>query len=394
VLAMVPESRKAMFQAAMPQLQKSLGHLSGQKDVRILPLPLRTGFEGGAEERRALFKDARMEKADAVLVLADATDNASYEAVKQEGIINHGKVSQVVRQKTLEDERKLKAVSNKLACQLLVKMGNSAWVIQNQLFKDAMVIGISFHHPASAEDRAEKKRTTAGVAATINDSMSQYHMAEAQQTGDDWGTELVQAFRSCLEAYKRQNGKYPKNFVFYRQGGSEGDTKHLLNTEVKAMKECITEAAGSDFKLAYFLVVRASHLRLCKAEKAAEPGMVKLANPGFGTLLDHTFVHVNAGVEFFLVSQVVNQGCATAVKYKALHFDLGADWTADKVQQLTFALTCMYYNWNGPIAVPAPCLYAERTARMFGDQLMDPTGTILSIPASSKIRLNNCIPCL
>lgn len=354
VLAMVPENRKDMFSGALPQLQKSLGHLSGQKDVRILPIPFKSGFEGGAEERRAFFKDQRLEKADAIIALADVTDNASYEAVKQEGIIHHGKVSQVVRQKTLEDERKLKAVSNKLATQLLVKLGNSAWVIQDQLFKDAMVIGISFHHPASAEDRAEKKRTTAGVAATINDSMSQYAMAEAQQTGDDWGDELVRAFRQCLDAYKKQNGKYPKNFVFYRQGGSEGDTKHLLNTEVKAMKECIASAAGSDFKLAYFLVVRASHLRLCKAEKGGEAGIVNLSNPGFGTILDHTFVHVNAGVEFFLVSQVVNQGCATAVKYKALHFDLGEEWTANKVQQLTFALTSCTTTGTGPLLFPRP----------------------------------------
>eukprot|EP00756_Hemistasia_phaeocysticola_P034873 Hpha_TRINITY_DN16548_c1_g1::TRINITY_DN16548_c1_g1_i10::g.133406::m.133406/K02156/AUB, PIWI; aubergine len=394
VIAMVPESRKDVFAGAMPQLQKSLGHLSGQGQVRILPVPLRTGFEGGAGERREFFKDARLQKADACIVFADATDNASYEAVKQEGIINHGKVSQVVRQKTLEDDRKLKAVSNKIATQLLVKLGNSAWVIENQKFPDAMVIGISFHHPASAEDRAQKSRTTAGVAATINDTMSQYAMAEAQQTGDDWGDELVRAFRQCLDAYKKKNGKYPKNFVFYRQGGSEGDTKHLLNTEVKAIRECIAGAAGADFKMAYFLVVRASHLRVVKADKGAEAGIVNLANPGFGTLLDHTFVHLNAGVEFFLVSQVVNQGCATAVKYKALHFDLGDEWTADKVQQLTFALSCMYYNWNGPIAVPAPCLYAERHARMFGDQLMDPSGAILQIPAGSKIRTNNCIPCL
>ena len=36
-----------------------------------------------------------------------------------------------------------------------------------------------------------------------------------------------------------------------------------------------------------------------------------------------------------------------------------------EIQQLVFALSHNYFNWSGPIKVPAPCMYAHKIADLF-----------------------------
>jgi len=36
-----------------------------------------------------------------------------------------------------------------------------------------------------------------------------------------------------------------------------------------------------------------------------------------------------------------------------------------ELQQLVFALCHYYFNWAGPIKVPAPCMYAHKIADLF-----------------------------
>lgn len=36
-----------------------------------------------------------------------------------------------------------------------------------------------------------------------------------------------------------------------------------------------------------------------------------------------------------------------------------------EIQQFTFALCHYYFNWAGPIKVPAPCMYAHKIADLF-----------------------------
>ena len=39
--------------------------------------------------------------------------------------------------------------------------------------------------------------------------------------------------------------------------------------------------------------------------------------------------------------------------------------TKEVVEKFTFALCHYYYNWAGPIKVPAPCMYAHKIAELF-----------------------------
>jgi aubergine-like protein len=39
------------------------------------------------------------------------------------------------------------------------------------------------------------------------------------------------------------------------------------------------------------------------------------------------------------------------------------------IQKITHCFTHLYYNWPGPIRVPAPCLYATKLANLVGESL-------------------------
>ena len=41
------------------------------------------------------------------------------------------------------------------------------------------------------------------------------------------------------------------------------------------------------------------------------------------------------------------------------------------LKHLTFALCHFYFNWCGPIKVPAPCMYAHKIAMFYKDIGMD-----------------------
>lgn len=77
----------------------------------------------------------------------------------------------------------------------------------------------------------------------------------------------------------------------------------------------------------------------------------------------------NDGVEskgvfdFFLTPANTTQGCVLPTHFHVPKND--SDLTKLEIQSLTFALCHFYFNWAGPIKVPAPCQYAHKIAEFF-----------------------------
>ena len=58
-------------------------------------------------------------------------------------------------------------------------------------------------------------------------------------------------------------------------------------------------------------------------------------------------------MDYYIVSQSVRQGTVSPAYYNILYDDTAL--TVDNLQNLTYAQSCMYFNWNGPVKVPAQC---------------------------------------
>lgn len=93
----------------------------------------------------------------------------------------------------------------------------------------------------------------------------------------------------------------------------------------------------------------------------------RLNNPPSGCIIDRDLVESSASTkgefDFFLVPVKGTQGCMRPTHfYVPLH---QSSLTKVELQQLTFALCHYYFNWAGPIKVPAPCMYAHKIADLF-----------------------------
>jgi aubergine len=85
----------------------------------------------------------------------------------------------------------------------------------------------------------------------------------------------------------------------------------------------------------------------------------RLSNPPPGTVLDHSVTKDNS-YEFYMIPTSCRQGVPTPVHYTILHDSTGAD--PKDVQSMMYKLSHMYYNYNGPVKIPAPMKYSTRLA--------------------------------
>jgi hypothetical protein len=91
-------------------------------------------------------------------------------------------------------------------------------------------------------------------------------------------------------------------------------------------------------------------------------------NPPSGCIIDRDLVEnqsaENKGrFDFFLTPSSATQGCILPT-----HFFVpknSSDLSKIDLEHLTYALCYYYFNWAGPIKVPAPCQYAHKIAEYF-----------------------------
>ena len=69
-------------------------------------------------------------------------------------------------------------------------------------------------------------------------------------------------------------------------------------------------------------------------------------------------------MDFYLISCAARQGTVSPCSYNVLVDD--SNFEPDRIQQITYKMCHMYYNWSGTIAVPAPCQYAHKLAFLTG----------------------------
>ena len=89
-------------------------------------------------------------------------------------------------------------------------------------------------------------------------------------------------------------------------------------------------------------------------------------NPPSGCIIDTGLVENEKSdmeYDFFLIPQFANQGCVLPTHFYVAFND--SKLKKDVVEKFTFALCHYYYNWAGPIKVPAPCMYAHKIAELF-----------------------------
>ena len=101
---------------------------------------------------------------------------------------------------------------------------------------------------------------------------------------------------SALEAFKKNNGSYPEQIIFYRDGVGEGQIQGICAPEIEQIKASIAGANQTGkTKFMYINTCKRVNTRLF----AGDPG--RFMNPQAGTVIDSTVTDKDT-YEFYLVS--------------------------------------------------------------------------------------------
>lgn len=159
-----------------------------------------------------------------------------------------------------------------------------------------------------------------------------------------------------------------------RDGVTPSKAKDIAKIEIeeinKIMESLVVKEMFKEKKsLTYIMLNKKNNLKLFNFNKnnkdfeGCPPGFVFLI---LGTVVDNSITNEN---EFFMISQLVRQGCASATQYNVM-FD---NYNSEKkhLHVMMYKLCHLYYNWTGAIKVPAPCHYSRKLALMVGEKLTD-----------------------
>eukprot|EP00998_Keelungia_sp_KM082_P007465 NODE_365_length_2034_cov_166.249607_g358_i0.p1 GENE.NODE_365_length_2034_cov_166.249607_g358_i0~~NODE_365_length_2034_cov_166.249607_g358_i0.p1 ORF type:complete len:643 (+),score=193.06 NODE_365_length_2034_cov_166.249607_g358_i0:106-1929(+) len=172
---------------------------------------------------------------------------------------------------------------------------------------------------------------------------------------------LGKVLAKAVEGWKAgHNGQAPKHVVVFRDGGSRGDLPRL-NAEAETIRKTMKCA------VTYVCVLKNVPTRVFAVNG------VQVSNPQPGTAA-LSVINDPMLPEFYLVNQNVDQGAATPTKYQVIVNDpmsgQGATgYSRESLALICFRLSLLYYNWNGPVRVPANMKVAGDAAQMVGSVL-------------------------
>ena len=216
-----------------------------------------------------------------------------------------------------------------------------------------MIVGIDVYHSLG------ESNSWCGFISSVDRECTKWYSQcrDQKQNQREMIDKLADMTRLSLKNYLEVNGFLPNKIIVYRDGVGDSRLDFCLEYEISQIKDAF-KSFGPDYQppITAVIVSKRVNIRMLHNIKGQQREGGEYANPPPGTVLDHTVTRKDR-FDFYLVSQVVTSGTVTPSHYIAItdECNLGPE----KLQKLTYRLTYMYYNWKGPVRVPAPCLVRQ-----------------------------------
>lgn len=272
-----------------------------------------------------------------------------------------GIASQFVVKFTLKDWKKLedKSFANKVFLQMCVKRGAVLWKVQRPIGinvngHQVMTAGVDVFHQS-------QKNSLASVVSTLDEDLSSFYSQISIQPrrGDDTLYSISDLFRNAARKYMLRNKHSPNIIVVYRDGVGESQIEDVRIKEVGSLlKGLKAEFNGNNVKLVYVIVSK----RIEEKFSVQEGKFLK--NPSGGTLVVDKDVVKEGRFEFFMTPHQVREGTAKPTNYNVIYNT--SDLKLESIYELTAFQCSNYYNWSGPIKIPAVVKMANNQALEVG----------------------------
>ncbi|XP_013104346.2 protein argonaute-3 [Stomoxys calcitrans] len=278
-----------------------------------------------------------------------------YNAIKKICCAEMPVPSQVVNSRTLSNESKNRSIVQKIILQMNCKLGGSLWSVKIP-FRSVMICGIDSYH-----DPAQKGNSVAAFVGSLNDSYTKWYSRAVMQTKrEEIVGGLCSSFVAALQAYHKQNQRFPDSVIIYRDGVGDGQLALCESYEIPQFELASERMLKIKIKITFIVTQKRINTRYFSVIGG------NINNPAAGTVVDSTITRAKY-YDFFLVSQSVRQGTVSPTHYVVLRDD--SAYSPDILQRLSYKLCFMYYNWPGTIRIPACCQYAHKMAYLVGQNM-------------------------
>nr|XP_017035142.2 protein argonaute-2-like [Drosophila kikkawai] len=281
----------------------------------------------------------------------------TYSTIKQKAELQHGILTQCIKQFTVERKLNPQTIGN-----ILLKVNSKLNGINHKLkddprqpmLKNAMFLGADVSHPSP--DQREIP-SVVGVAASHDRFGGAYNMQYRLQRSTLEEIEDMEAITlEHLRVYQKYHNEYPDYIIYYRDGVSDGQFPKIKNEEIRGIKAACRQI-GIRPQICCIIVVKRHHTRFFPMGQPSQYNKFNNVDPG--TVVDRTIVHPNE-VQFFMVSHQSIQGTAKPTRYNVIENTGKLD--IDLLQQLTFNLCHMFPRCTRSVSYPAPAYLAHLVA--------------------------------
>ncbi|EGG25030.1 hypothetical protein DFA_03276 [Cavenderia fasciculata] len=295
--------------------------------------------------------------------------NDFYNHIKRATLINHKVITQCALARTVG--RGKSQIVSKITNQLRAKLGMAPWTlsVDNPVRGDSMIVGIDLGHNTD-----QRGKSVVGICATLNAQHTLFYSTAIlqSQAGKDIIESLKPSMESSLKAYYNQNKKLPQTMIIYRDGVGDGMLASVHKFEVSAVREAVNnmpQSMGAKPKIVYIIVKKNTNTRFFDLSNSSN-------NPQSGTVIYEGCVHQD-WYDFYLIAQKTTVGTINPTHFHVICDE--SDINPPALQQLTFNLCNIYYNYDGPVRAPAVCQYAKKLSFMIGRNVHSQASEDLSL---------------
>ena len=159
--------------------------------------------------------------------------------------------------------------------------------------------------------------------------------------------------KQALNHFSKVNSNnLPKTVIIYRQGGNERQTEKLMIHELdKILKAFEGYKENYKPKISIFSVNKNTDLKFFERDNGG------YRNIPAGTVIDKNVVSPDV-FEFYLQCPEVERGTGSPVHFLCL-YNNNDELTINDFEEITYQQSYYYWNWPGPVRIPAALKYAE-----------------------------------
>jgi len=341
-----------------------------------------------SKQWQAAIQQVQTHRPQFILIMVPNADSFIYSVVKNACTVMTSTVSQCMDSvKINKNPKMINPICGNTLKQILAKLGFHNWRIDSgkhlhpSAKKSTMFVGVDVTHVKLLKGvfgPSRGRRSTVGFVASRNSSYHSFNSYISYQDPDtEFITEAQRLMKSALQDYHKENKAFPTSIIIYRDGVGDSQLTTFVRSEI-AMYEETFAALNIKPKLTVIVVQKRVNLRLftacpvnarqaqqCPVEARCQ-GRDKYHSPMAGTIVDNDITSQMLS-DFYLVPSIAPPGAtARPTRFIVVRDDVGFTNNADALQQMTNQMCYMYFNWPGPIRVPACVMYAHKAAYLFG----------------------------